>query len=111
MGISLKDLKDFLESLPCIREEGRGHTKYILKVNNRIVAWTFYSRSFRGNTQIDDSIVSKQAKQMKCSSNILWKKLLAFQEPKEAYFDDLLKHGHINQNEHDILCGKSRSSK
>jgi hypothetical protein len=107
MGTLLKDLQSFLETLPCVCEEGRGHTKYILKVNNRVVAWTYYSRSWRGSTQIDDSIVSKQAKQMKCSSNTLWKKLLSRQVPKEAYFGDLLTYGHINQNEYDILCGKN----
>ena len=106
MGIVLKDLKSFLETLPCIREEGGNHTKYILKVNGRVVAWTLYSRSWRGSTQIDDSIISKQAKQMKCSSNVLWKRLLAGQASKEEYFRDLLDHRHIGSDEYQALCTK-----
>jgi hypothetical protein len=110
MGTSLKDLKSFLETLPCECEEARSHTKYILKVNNRVVAWTYHSRSWRGSTQIDDSIVSKQAKQMKCSSNILWKRLLANQASKEEYFRDLLEHGHISREEYHTLCVKGNTT-
>jgi hypothetical protein len=106
MGTSLRDLKSFLESLPCVREESRGHTKYALIVNDRVVAWTDYSRSWRGSTQIDDSTVSKMGRQMKCSNNVLWRKLLAGQAPKEDYFSDLLKNGHISHEEYIILCGK-----
>src|SRR5260370_37176346 len=83
MGTTLKDLKFLLEMvLQCEREEGRRHTKYFLwscltdavrrraaslarpiaryflKVNGRIVAWTFYSRSWKSSTEIDDSTVS-----------------------------------------------------
>ncbi|HVB60380.1 MAG TPA: hypothetical protein VNE61_04225 [Ktedonobacteraceae bacterium] len=106
MSTSLKDLKAFLEVLPCVCEEGRGHTKFILKVNSKVVAWTYYSRSWRSSTQIDDSTMSKIAKQMKCSNNILWKKLLAGQASKENYFRDLLEHGHITREEYQTLCEK-----
>ena len=107
MGISLKDLKSFLETvLHCECEESRGHTRYIFKVNGRVVAETHYSRSWRSSTQIDDSTVSKQARQMKCSPSI-WRRLLAGQASKEDYFRDLLKNEHISQDEFDLLCGQN----
>jgi len=111
MGISLREIKSFLESLPCVREESRGHTKYILKVNGRVVAWTNYSRSWRDSTQIDDSMVSKMGREMRCSNSVLWRKLLARQEPKDAYFRDLLEHSHISREEYDTLCEKGRPPK
>ena len=112
MGTTLKDLKNFLEKvLQCEREEGRRHTKYFLKVNGRIVASTFYSRSWKNSTQIDDSTVKLQAKEMKCSSSILWKSLLAGQASKDEYFRDLRDHGHISEEEYNILCGKGNTTK
>lgn len=111
MGITLKDLKFLLEMvLQCEREEGRRHTKYFLKVNGRIVAWTFYSRSWKSSTQIDDSTVSNQARQMKCSSPKLWRRLLAGQATKDEYFQDLRDNGHISQQEYDVLCRRGNST-
>jgi hypothetical protein len=43
---------------------------------------------------------------MKCSSNSLWKRLLAGQASKDAYLQDLLKNGHINGEEYNILREK-----
>jgi hypothetical protein len=112
MGTTLKDLKFFLEIiLQCEHEEGGKHTKYFFKVNGRVVAWTFYSRSWKSSTQIDDSIVSKQAKQMKCSSPKLWRRLLAGQASKEEYFQDLRDNGHISQEEYLILCKRGDTTK
>lgn len=111
MGTTLKDLKTFLESLPCVREEARRHTRYSLKINNRIIAWTDYSRSWNGSTQIDDSTISKMGKQMKCSNNVLWKKLLAGQAVKDDYFRDLLNNGHINQDEFNFFCINGKTTK
>src|SRR2546425_9730668 len=110
MGTSLRDLKSFLESLPCVREEAKGHTQFSLIVNDRVVAWTYYSRSWKGSTQIDDSTVSKMGRQMKCSTPKLWRELLARQASKEDYFQDLLKHGHISHEEYQILCGKGNTT-
>src|SRR5690348_8679917 len=112
MGTTLKDLKDLLEKvLECQLEEGRRHTQYFLRVNDRIVASTFYSRSLTKSTQIDDKILGQVAKEMKCSSLGLWKKLLVGQVTKEKYFEDLRDHGHINSEEYDILCGKKQTTK
>jgi hypothetical protein len=111
MGTTLKDLKVLLEKvLQCEREEGRRHTQYFLKVNGRIVASTFYSRSWKGSTQIDDSILNLVAKEMKCSSTGLWKRLLVGQVTKDRYFQDLRDHGHITQEEYEILCGKGNTT-
>jgi len=111
MGTTLKDLKFLLERvLQCEREEGGKHTKYFLKVNGRIVASTFYSRSWKSSTQIDDSTVSLQRKEMKCSSNALWRKLLTRQASKDEYFQDLCDHGHITHEEYNILCGKGNAT-
>ncbi len=107
MGTTLKDLKFLLEKvLQCKREEGRRHTQYFLEVNGRIVASTFYSRSWKSSTQIDDSILYLVAKEMKCSSTGLWKRLLVGQVSKDRYFQDLRDHGHISHEEYIILCGK-----
>lgn len=112
MGTTLKDLKDLLEKvLQCQLEEGRRHTQYFLKVNGRIVASTFYSRSMTKSTQIDDKILGDVAKEMKCSSLGLWKKLLVGQVTREKYFEDLRDHGHITPEEYDILCGKGQTAK
>lgn len=112
MGTTLKDLKDLLEKvLQCQLEEGRRHTQYFLRVNDRIVASTFYSRSWTKSTQIDDKILGNVAKEMKCSSLGLWKKLIAGQVPREKYFEDLRDHRHITPEEYDILCGKGQTAK
>ena len=112
MGTTLKDLKTLLERvLQCELEEGRRHTQYFLKVNGRIVASTFYSRSWKGSTQVDDSIMKLVAKEMKCSSSGLWKKLLLGQVSKDRYFQDLRDHGHITQEEYMILCGDEGTAK
>lgn len=112
MGTTLKDLKSFLERvLRCELEEGRRHTQYFLKVNGRIVASTFYSRSWKSSTQVDDSIMKLVAKEMKCSSVGLWKKLLVGQVSKEKNFEDLRDHGHITHEEYNILCGKGNTTK
>ncbi|MEO7019489.1 MAG: hypothetical protein ABI234_05005 [Ktedonobacteraceae bacterium] len=89
--------------LGCEREEGGNHTKYVLRVNGRVVALTFYSRSWRESTQIDSTILSQQSKQMKCS-NALWKKLLARQASRVDYFQELLRYGHISDEEYTLLC-------
>jgi len=58
----------------------------------------------RGNSQIDDSMLSLHAKQMRCSKRTL-KKLLSDQASKEDYFKELLQGGHISQEEYNVLCG------
>lgn len=110
MGASVKDLRFLLETvLRCERDESRSHIRYFLKVNGRIVAQTHYSHSWRGNTQIDDSMLSKQAQEMRCS-NKTWKLLLQSRASKEDYFRELLQKGHINQEEFEILCRRGNST-
>lgn len=107
MGTSINDLVYLLESiLGCEQERGGDHVRYFLKVNGRIIATVKYSRSWRGNTQIDDSILSKQAKSMKCS-NRTWKLLLQRQITKEKYFRELLERKEISEDEFVMLCNKN----
>ena len=108
MGASVKDLRYLLETvLQCERNEAGNHIRYMFKVNDRIVARTKYSHSWRGNMQINDSMLSLMARQMQCS-NRTWKLLLLGQLPKEAYFRELLQNGHISQEEFEGLCGKGK---
>ncbi|SRR6266566_9566275 len=111
MGTSVRDLKYLLETvLQCECDESRSHIRYSLKVNGRIVAQTHYSHSWRGNKQIDDSMLSLQAKEMRCS-NRTWKLLLLGQTSKEVYFKELLQRGHISQEEFNVLCSGGSTSK
>lgn len=98
MGTSLRDLRTLLETvLQFDRDESRNHIRYFLWVNDRVVAETHYSHSWRGSTQIDDSTVSKQSRQLKCSSP------KAGEAGRKDYLDDLLKNKHISQEEFDTL--------
>ncbi len=104
MGTSLRDLRTLLETvLQFDRDESRNHIRYFLRVNDRVVAETHYSHSWRGSTQIDDSTVSKQSRQLKCSSPKFLRRLLAGEAGKKDYLDDLLKNKHISQEEFDTL--------
>lgn len=108
MGISVRDLKYFLETiLQCERDDSGDHSRYFLRVNGRIVAQTHYSHSWRGNKQIDDSMLSLQAKQMRCS-NRTWKMLLTGKATKEDSFKELFEKGYINKEEFDILCKQGK---
>jgi hypothetical protein len=110
MPASVKDLRHLLERvLQCERDESRSHIFYYLKVNGRIIAQTHYSHSWRGNTQIDDSMLSKQAQEMRWS-NKTWKLLLQSRASKEDYFRELLQKGHISQEEFDVLCRRGNST-
>lgn len=111
MGISVKDLRRLLEKvLQCERDETGKHIRYRFKVNGRTVGQTHYSHSWGDSEQIDNIMLNLQAKEMKCSSSALWKKLLSGQASKEDYFTDLLKNGHISQEEFDILCRRGNAS-
>ena len=104
MGTSIRDLRYLLETvLRCECDETGDHVRFTLKVNGRTIAKTKYSHSWRGNKQIDASMLSKQATDMRCS-NRTWKLLLLGQVPKEEYFRELLQRGHISQEEFDSLC-------
>jgi hypothetical protein len=72
MGTCVNDLVYVLDSvLGFKREAARDHVRYVLIVNGKIIARTNFSHSWRGNQQIDDSILSLQAKQLHCSSKTL----------------------------------------
>lgn len=104
MGTSINDLKYLLERvLRCEPDKSGDHIRYTLKVNNRIIAKTKYSHSWRGSMQISAQMLSKQASDMRCS-NQTWKALLLGQVSKEIYFKELQQNGHISQEEYDILC-------
>ena len=103
MGTSINDLRRVLAVILGFELEGGGdHVRYVLRVNGIIVARTKFSRSWRGNQQIDDSILSLQAKQMHCSVKML-KSLLQGRLGKEDYFRVLLDGGFISQDDFDFL--------
>ena len=64
MGVSVNDLKRILESVLGFELDNGDHVRYVLKINGKIIARTKFSHSWRGNQQIDDAILSLQAKQM-----------------------------------------------
>jgi hypothetical protein len=106
MGISIRDLKSLLEAvLQFEPDRSSHHLRYYLKVNGKIVARTHISHSRRGNERVDDSMLLLHAREMKCSLSTL-KALLQGQKSKKDYFNELLKNGHINQEEFDVLCEK-----
>lgn len=102
MGTSVKHLINVLEVLGYKLDEGGDHVRYELKVNGTIVARTKFSRSWRKNQQIDDSILSLQAKQMHCPVQML-KGLLRESLRKKDYFKELLDRGFITQDDYDFL--------
>lgn len=103
MGTSLRDLQYLLERvLRCERDNTGKHVRYFFKVNGRVVAQTHYSHSWRGNTQLDNSMLSMQAKEMRCSLKT-WRLLLEGRASKEAYFRELRQNGFISQQEFDDL--------
>lgn len=103
MGTSVNDLIKILNSvLGFDLESGGDHVRYSLKVNGKIVARTKFSRSWRKNQQIDDSILSLQARQMHCSAGTL-KGLLQGKLKKEHYFKELLDRGLVTQEDYDFL--------
>ena len=102
MGTSVKHLINVLEILGYKLDEGGDHVRYELKVNGTVVARTKFSRSWRKNQQIDDSILSLQAKQMHCPVQML-KGLLRESLTKEHYFKELLDRGLITQEDYDFL--------
>ena len=102
MGTSINDLRRLLESILGFEYESGDHIRYVLRVNGRIIARTKFSHSWRGNQQIDDSILSLQARQLHCSSQTL-KNLLRGNLGKKDYFRELLKAGRITPEEFDSL--------
>ena len=104
---TINDLKYVLESvLGCECKRGSDHVSYLLKINGRVIARTKYSHSWRGNHQIDENMLSIQARQMGCS-NKTWKRLLQGLIPKEEYFNELVARGIMTQEEYDSLFGNS----
>ena len=104
MSTSINDLRRLLESILGFEYESGDHVRYVLRVNGLIVARTKFSHSWRGNQQIDASILSLQARQLHCSNGTL-KKLLSGTLEKQDYFRELLKGGHITQDDFDSMFG------
>jgi hypothetical protein len=108
MSISINDLIHIVETvLGCERGKGGDHVRYFLKVNGRTIGSLKYSHSWRGNYQIDDTILALQARSMQCSPKT-WKQLLQGRLTGEAYFKELLERGVINQAEFDTLCKRGK---
>ena len=107
MGTSVNDLRHVLVSILGFELEDGDHVRYVLRVNSKIIARTMFSRSWRGNVQIDDKILSLQAKQMHCSNQTL-KKLLRGHARREEYFREILDKGLIDQYDFAILCKKNK---
>jgi hypothetical protein len=104
MGTSINDLRRLLESVLGFEYESGDHVRYVLRVNGIIIARTKFSHSWRGNQQIDNSILSLQAKQLHCPNPVL-KGLLRGSLGKKEYFRELLKGGFIDQVTFDALFG------
>lgn len=105
MGTIVRDLKRLLEKdLRCECDESGKHIRYRFIVNGRTVGQTHYSHSWRGTEQIDNTMLIRQAKEMRCSLST-WKSLLQGKaSSKKDYFEELLDGGHISREEYDDLC-------
>jgi hypothetical protein len=110
MGTSVNDLIHVLASVLGFERENGDHVRYVLVIDGKIIARTKFSHSWRGNSQIDASILSMQAKQLHCSSAML-KGLLRGQFGKEDYFKELLQQGYINQYEFKRVCKNTKSDR
>jgi len=104
MGIYVKDLKHFATTvLQCELENDGDHVRYTLRVNSKDIATFKYSRSWRGNFQIPEFILHKQAQSMHCPLQ-MWKALIQERVSKEVYFSALLKQELIDQVDFETLC-------
>jgi len=104
MGICIRDLKHVAKAvLGCELENDGDHVRYSLKVNGKFIANFKFSRSWKGNYQIEEFILHKQAQSMHCFLQT-WKGLLQGRISKQKYFQELLKQELINQAEFEILC-------
>src|SRR5579875_671313 len=104
MGICVRDVDRVARSvLGCEVEKDGDHIRYTLKVNDRFIANFKYSHSWRGNQQISDFILHKQAQSMHCPLQ-MWKSLIQGRIEKEQYFRELLQQKLINQSEYEMLC-------
>lgn len=102
MGICVRDVKYVaLTVLGCQLENEGDHVRYNLIVNGRMIANFKYSHSWRGNFQIPEVILHKQAQSMHCSLQT-WKLLVQGRVTKEKYFRGLLEKQHINQSEFEM---------
>jgi hypothetical protein len=102
MSTSINDLRRLLESVLGFEYESGDHVRYVLRVKGKIIARTKFSHSWRGNHQIDDCILSLQAKQLHCSNQIL-KGLLRGSLGKKDYFKELLRQSLITQDDFESL--------
>ncbi len=104
MGICVRDLKHVAKTvLGCVLEDGGDHIRYSLIVNGKFIANFKFSHSWKGNYQIEEFILHKQAQSMHCSLQT-WKGLLQGRISKQKYFQELLKQELINQAEFEMLC-------
>ena len=111
MGTSLKDLRNLLEKiLGWERDDSGKHIRYRLIVNGRTVAETHYSHSWRGTDQIDNTMLFKMAKEMRCSLGTLKSLLQGKESSKIDYYEELFRAGHISRKECDDLCGKGNAN-
>lgn len=103
MSTSINDLIRVLSvTLGFECEDAKDHVRYVLRINGKIIARTKFSHSWRGSHQIDDSILSLQAKQMHCSNKTL-KGLLRKQLGKQDYFLEILENSLIDQVDFDTI--------
>jgi hypothetical protein len=107
VSITVNDLIRVLESVLGFEPEDGDHVRYVLTVRGKIIARTKFSRSWRRNYQIDDSILSLIAKQLHCSIQLL-KALLRRRVGKEDYFKELVRGGFMSQDDYDFLLDEKR---
>ncbi len=70
MPISVSEMRRGLLKLEAVEEEGRRHTKYTVFINDRVVACTALSRSYR---ELSDDMVNAIARQIYIRSRDLKK--------------------------------------
>ncbi len=74
-----------------------------MRVNGKDIATFKYSRSWRGNFQIPEFILHKQAQSMHCPLQ-MWKALIQGRISKDTYFKELLKQRLIDEVDFEALC-------
>ena len=82
------------------------HPRFRFILNNRIVAETHYSHSWRDNTQISYDMMKLIAEQMYCDMKTLKSLLRGDKSAKDDYYKGLLQRKRITQEEYDALCQK-----
>lgn len=79
------------------RSSGRGsHQKLVFIHNGKQVATTYFSRGFRKNTDIDNTLLMLMARQSGVMTVSFFKKMITCTRSKEDYIQRLDEQGHLD---------------